>query len=75
MLLLPSYQAVERYAYDGRCPSIRGQILQNPTRFQELMPEQYAQWVFNGCPLGEPATELDTPATAITPRPIKMKAD
>jgi hypothetical protein len=34
---------VEKYAWDGRCPSIRAQVLANPSRFQELMPAQYAE--------------------------------
>jgi len=36
---------VEKYAWDGRCPSIRAQVLANPSRFQELMPAQYAQMI------------------------------
>jgi hypothetical protein len=37
---------VEKYAWDGRCPSIRAQVLANPSRFQELMPAQYAQMMY-----------------------------
>ncbi len=36
-----------QYAWDGRCPSIRAQVLANPARFQELMPAQYAAMMDN----------------------------
>ena len=36
-----SLALVAEYAWDGRCPSIRAQVLANPSRFEELMPQQY----------------------------------
>jgi hypothetical protein len=36
---------VARYAWDGRCPSIRAKVLADPSRFQELMPAQYSEMI------------------------------